>query len=66
VATYAAPKNVAAAEASHDFFTSNCSPAVRTDWSDTGSPDTVYSAAFKITSIKVLYSGGAPDLELLA
>jgi hypothetical protein len=65
VATYAAPKNVAAAEASHDFATSNCSPAVRTDWSDTGSPDTVYSAAFKITSIKVLYSDGTPDLELL-
>lgn len=66
LATYAAPKNVAAAEADHNFYTSNCSTPTRTDWSDTGSPNTVYAATFKITSVKVLYSGGAPDLELIA
>jgi hypothetical protein len=66
LATYAAPKNVAAAEASHNALTGNCSPPTRTDWSDSGTPDTVYASSFKITSIKVLYSGGAPALELLS
>jgi hypothetical protein len=66
LATYAGPKNVSAAETAHNTTQSNCSPPTRTDWSDSGSPDTVYSTAFKITSVKVIYSGGAPPLELLS
>ena len=62
--TYAQAKDVAASEAAWASTVPGCG-AVSTVGYEGGTAGTAQPATFKITSIKVLYSDGTPDLELM-
>jgi hypothetical protein len=63
--TYVPAKNVAAMEAAHTANTGGCAAPVTTIGYEGGTAGTAQPATFKITSIKVFYNDGTPDLELL-